>query len=190
LADFSPVGIFHVNQEGYLLHANPQSYKILDLTAEEARNLGWKNAIHPDDRLMVVKVWEEMLFLKKPFRTEFRIVHKNGDILWVMSMARPEPREEAQLPTFVQAIIDINDRKLLESKEVERLEAVQRAEKEQRHRAEEAEENKRRLTNYIDMFTHGLRNPLMGIQGSNDFIQKSILEIQTSSRTSFQPKCC
>ena len=62
----------------------------------------------------------------------------------------------------------------------EKMEALNKITQEQRQRAEDAEKNRERLTNYIDMFTHGLRNPLTGVQGSNSFIQKDVNDIQSA----------
>jgi len=178
LADLSPVGIFHINRERELLYANQRGYEIIGLSAEEAQKTQWLKAIHPDDQVRVFKDWENAHAQNILFRSEFRFLHKDNQEIWVLSIARPIRDEYNQVVRYIQTLVDINERKLLEIKEHERLASIERAEQEQRQRAEVEEANRNRLTNYIDMFTHGLRNPLTGIKGSTLFVQKDIEDIQ------------
>jgi PAS domain S-box-containing protein len=47
----------------------------------------WDDAIHPDDRAGVLAAWERMKDDAEPFDQQYRVVHRDGRVLWVHDRA-------------------------------------------------------------------------------------------------------
>jgi PAS domain S-box-containing protein len=83
LADSSPIGFFQTDVEGNCIYVNPQWLQILGRRSEDVLGMGWANAIHPEDRGMVVDTWAESRRGGGIFSLEFRIVRPDGAVRWV-----------------------------------------------------------------------------------------------------------
>jgi PAS domain S-box-containing protein len=76
----------------------------------------WEEIVYQEDRVEVTRNFGPEAFLSKSavLEKEYRIVRKDGQILWVHQSIRPV-RDASGTPIFVQgAIYDITDRKLAE----------------------------------------------------------------------------
>ncbi|MBE9143375.1 PAS domain S-box protein [Planktothrix mougeotii] len=123
LAEVSPVGIFHTDNEGNCLYVNQQWTEIAGLTAEEAMGKGWSRAIYSEDRIEVFQDWENCAKNQVQFGTEYRIQRPDGKITWVYGQAAAEINSDGEIIGYVGTITDITDRKQAE-------EAIQKAKEE------------------------------------------------------------
>ena len=87
LAKASPVGLFRTNIDGKCEYVNAKWCKISGLSREEALDNGWMDAIHDDDREMVVMEWKQCVKKGEEFLLEYRIKDPNGKITWVLGQA-------------------------------------------------------------------------------------------------------
>jgi PAS domain S-box-containing protein len=181
LASIAPVGIFHCTPEGHLTYANDQACRFMGLSLEEALGKGWLNAIYPEDREIVIKEWETSLKAGETFTLEYRFYHREKDkIIWVINQARPELDEASHVKSYVQTITNINKRKMLEEKERERLTALEQIKETQRKMLEEAENNQKRLNEFINTICHEIRNPLNGMVGSTEMLKEMLAQLKSS----------
>jgi diguanylate cyclase (GGDEF)-like protein/PAS domain S-box-containing protein len=71
----------------------------------------WSNHVHPDD---FVRVWDAYMHAYThdlPLRHEYRMVHEDGTVKWVLELARPIHDEHGE-PWLIQGVIfDITSRK-------------------------------------------------------------------------------
>ncbi|WP_281950644.1 EAL domain-containing protein [Nitrosophilus kaiyonis] len=67
---------------------NDNWLEILGLKREDLKNSieDWSSRVHPDDINRVLKEVEEHIKYKKPYKTEFRMKHKNGSWIWIESI--------------------------------------------------------------------------------------------------------
>jgi len=82
MVEASPVGIFLARLDGNTNYTNPAYLRILGLSADEARDLGWIRAIHPEDRDAVASAWHKSIGSGSPYRGHGRYLHGNGRIVW------------------------------------------------------------------------------------------------------------
>lgn len=118
LAEVSPVGIFHTDETGYTTYVNPRWCQISGITYEKAMGNGWFEAVHPDDRDMLRRNWEEATRHQQVSVSEYRFVRPNGSTAWVIGQAIPERDADGAIVGYVGTTTDITDRKLAE-KEME-----------------------------------------------------------------------
>ncbi len=129
LARISPVGIFRTDAEGVTTYVNPRWCEISGISFEDALGDGWLKAVHPDDRERVSKGWQASTQVKRESASDYRFVHPDGTIRWVMGLAVPEMSSDNQVVGYVGTITDITERKLAEEqaqKQLQRLETLHR----------------------------------------------------------------
>jgi PAS domain S-box-containing protein len=73
----------------------------------------WNNAIHLEDRAGVLSAWERMQDGDEPFDRQYRIVHRDGRVLWVHDRATCTSREGTRV--VEGAFVDITGRRAAEA---------------------------------------------------------------------------
>lgn len=86
LADSAPVGILMLDGDENCSYANPCWLEITGLSLSEARQRGWREALHPDDRERVIDRWGR-LARGTNVELEFRYRGRTGAVRWVRSRA-------------------------------------------------------------------------------------------------------
>ena len=82
MVEAAPVGIFLARVDGNTIYTNPAYLRILGLPAQEARDLGWIRAIHPEDRDSVASAWHKSIISGTPYRGHGRYLHADGKVVW------------------------------------------------------------------------------------------------------------
>ncbi|MCD6055476.1 MAG: hypothetical protein K0R12_438, partial [Gammaproteobacteria bacterium] len=158
LASMAPVGIFECTPESHLTYINDYACQVMGLPLEEALGKGWLNAIHPDDREMVMNEWYKALGSGEAFTLEYRFYHpKNDKTLWIINQASPKLNKKGRVKSYIQTVTDITARK----------------------RLEEAENNQKRLKEFIDTICHEIRNPLNGMAGSTQMLKETLDQLKS-----------
>jgi PAS domain S-box-containing protein len=114
LAKIAPVGIFRTDKNGATTYVNPMWCRISGLSEAKAMGSGWLDAVNPDDREGLSRGWQETINLKKPSFADYRFLHPDGMVAWVMGQASPEMDSKNQIVGYVGTITDITERKLAE----------------------------------------------------------------------------
>ena len=89
----------------------------------------WLDLLHPDDRERVLSALEEHVGGREPvYEVEFRMRHKSGDWVWILSAGKVTDRDPAGLPTRITGIHkDVTDRKRTEDELARAKEEADRA---------------------------------------------------------------
>jgi PAS domain S-box-containing protein len=116
LTEISPVGIFHTDVLGITTFVNPRWCQIAGLSIEEALGNGWLRAVHEDDRAAVVNNWQQATKKHAASSFNYRFVHSDDSVRWVLGQATPEKNEAGQIAGYVGTITDITDLKTAEEK--------------------------------------------------------------------------
>jgi PAS domain S-box-containing protein len=81
------------------------------LTAEQAAELGWIEAIHPDDRERVGDYWRSCVISGIPGDTEARMRRHDGAYRWFLFRANPVRDAAGNISRWFGTNIDIEDRR-------------------------------------------------------------------------------
>lgn len=114
LAQISPVGIFRTRPDGKTTYVNPKWCLLSGLNSEEAMDDNWVIAVHPDDREKILSGWKDKTRRSDASNAEYRFLHQDGKIIWVMGQAIPEFSKDNQIIGYVGTITDITEQKLIE----------------------------------------------------------------------------
>ena len=105
-----------VDENSDSIYVSPQVVTLLGVSQDEwlADPYCWRNHVHPED---IDRVWDEYLEAYNNHTTlnhEYRMVHEDGTVRWVMEQAYPI-NDELGNPWLIQGVIfDITERKVAE----------------------------------------------------------------------------
>ena len=111
LANTSPVGIFRTDAQGQTTYVNPRWCQITGLSATDALGDRWLHAVHPEDREKLVQGWQAATQVQSTSKADYRFVHPDGTISWVIGQAVPEKDDAGRIVGYVGTVTDITERK-------------------------------------------------------------------------------
>jgi PAS domain S-box-containing protein len=105
------------NENSSALYMSPSIKALLGYTAEEwlADPAMWTRLLHPEDRQRVLAQHLRTNKTGKPFQSEYRLLHRDGSVVWVRDDATLL-RDEAGKPLYWQGVLlNITERKQAEA---------------------------------------------------------------------------
>lgn len=112
--DNSTVAIYETDSEGKCLIVNKQWCHFAGITEDQAKGDGWQQAIHPDDRERIFKLWGEHAKTNKPWNFEYRFCTPDQKITWVLGTAIPLKNERGKTTGYLGMNTDITAQKTIE----------------------------------------------------------------------------
>jgi PAS domain S-box-containing protein len=171
LAQMAPVGIFRTRADGYTTYVNPRWCEISGISFVQALGDGWINAVHPDDRDLVINNWKVLSGQGVKSEAEYRFLKPNGDITWVLGDAIPNI-VDGEISEYIGTITDITERKNVELLLKEKADEIEAQNEEYRRLNIElqkaklkAEESDRLKTSFLANMSHEIRTPMNAICG-------------------------
>jgi PAS domain S-box-containing protein len=166
--DIDPeTGISHTN---YIAPGNTDliGYSVEEVLADG--DLWWK-IIHPEDRARVLEADRQSneRGIGEHFSQEYRVIHKDGRVVWVQDEARLVQIGEAE-PYWQGFLLEITERKEAE----ERLGEALDREREATQRLRSLDEMK---NTFLQAVSHDLRTPLAAILGLAITLERTDVEL-------------
>jgi PAS domain S-box-containing protein len=114
LAEVSPSGIYLTDSTGKCFYVNQAWCSMSGFTFEESVGDGWMEAIHSEDRVRIHSEWENFISGEIPWVSEYRLLDKKANIIWVHSVATLFRNEDGKVQGVFAAARDITDHKKME----------------------------------------------------------------------------
>ncbi len=112
-------------QDGYIKFHNRRTEELMGYSAEEMRNIPFRDHIHPEDRDVVIDRYFRRLEGEDPLRMyNFRVINKSGEIIWgQVNAVRINWENRPAVLCFVR---DITEQKKLEEhlQQAQKLESI------------------------------------------------------------------
>ncbi|WP_153638153.1 PAS domain S-box protein [Prolixibacter sp. NT017] len=114
MAKSAPVGIFRTRPDGYITYVNPKWSELSGIPDSVAKGHTWITAVHPRDRQWLMDMWQHDSNQHRSSVTQYRFLHPDGRVVWVLGQATPEFNENDKLIGYVGTITDITEQKTTE----------------------------------------------------------------------------
>ncbi|MDB5102868.1 MAG: hypothetical protein JWP91_557 [Fibrobacteres bacterium] len=111
LAAVSPVGLYRIDLKGFCTYLNDHLCGILGMAPEEVLGRDLTFFIHPDDLEWLTETWNAAVMTESPFHAEYRVLRKDGTVVWVMGNALLDKGPDGYAFGFVGTFTDITERK-------------------------------------------------------------------------------
>ncbi len=97
-------------------YVGDQIAQMLGYTAEEWYEAGWRERVHPHDRVRVNEAAEYSIETGEPFQMEYRYLARDGRAVWVLDRATLVMRNDAGEPLLFEGVmIDVTAQREAES---------------------------------------------------------------------------
>jgi len=91
ILDATTEGWWELNLETDLTYCSPGWFRMMGLEVDTSENFNkhwWNSRLHPDDKDRVITNQKLYIQQDEPWEQEFRILHKNGDYVWILSRGK------------------------------------------------------------------------------------------------------
>jgi PAS domain S-box-containing protein len=111
LVDASAQIVWTTGVDGRALEDSPSWRAFTGQTYNEYKDFGFFDAIHPDDKKLVIQDWTHSLATRSPLKAEYRIRHASGEWHWTIVRAVPLLNADRTIRGWVGMNTDISERK-------------------------------------------------------------------------------
>ena len=109
-----PAGIFLTDIQGEIRYVNDRWQLLAGLTAEQAAGTGWIQALHPDDRNLILETWRQAIQNCTEFVADHRFRTPSGRVKWLNTRATPLMDRAGRITGYLGVHADIADLKQTE----------------------------------------------------------------------------
>jgi PAS domain S-box-containing protein len=95
-------------------------------TYDEWKELGWLDALHPDDRALTGRLWSHCVATRTVYETEYRLRRNDGSYRWTAVKGVPMVDEDGAVREWIGANRDIHDMVMAQAELAHRLEREKR----------------------------------------------------------------
>jgi PAS domain S-box-containing protein len=120
----------------------------------------WRDSLHPEDRDRAIADLEAVYTDQPEFSTEYRVVHPNGTVRWIVDRGRAIFDSSGNIVEMAGINLDITKRK--------------RTEEDLLHASRELERSNRDLESFAYIASHDLQEPLRTITGFLQLLEQKI----------------
>ncbi len=111
LADAAPAMLWVTDAAGACTFISRGWCELTGQSELEARERGWMEAIHPDDRAQADAGFGQAIAQQQSFRLEYRLRRSDGVYRWVIDTGEPRWAASGAFRGHVGAVVDITERK-------------------------------------------------------------------------------
>ncbi|MFT3893333.1 MAG: PAS domain-containing protein [Anaerolineales bacterium] len=110
-----------IDHHAYTEYVSPQVEKILGYAREDFLKEPefWKKIIHPEDVNRVLDINEHTMLTEEPFEAEYRLIAKDGRVIWVRDEATLVYDEQGNPLHWLGVWTDITSRKMAEEEQAD-----------------------------------------------------------------------
>lgn len=160
VAEHTPFMIWQIDDHSMCTYVNKSWLDFTGFSFEESLNMGWTNALHPQDRERESQKFMKAFSKLQPYNSKFRLRNAVGEYRWVFTQSNPLISET--FDGYIGSITDITEQEL-----------AQQATKDLMQKKDE----------FMSIASHELKTPITSMKASLQIAQR-IVEKEYDSRMS------
>ncbi len=110
----SPTALWMTDATGQNIYVNQTWLDWIGGTLADHTGDGWLQAVHPEDRSLVVARFQDTFEKRKVFTQDFRIIRRTGEVRWCSTYGTPYFSPDSSFGGFAGSLTDITERKQAE----------------------------------------------------------------------------
>jgi len=114
IADAAPAMLRVADTEGRCTYLNRGWLDFTGGRPDEELANGWSEAVHPDDRHRVREISQRSVAGAASFAIEYRLRRRDGEYRWILDSGAPWRDPHGQIAGYVDAVVDVSDRRKAE----------------------------------------------------------------------------
>ena len=115
MAESAPVMIWVVSPDAECTYVNQQWLTFSGRSLDEELRQGWRELVHPKDRVRWATVFHRAVAAQEAFRLEYRLRRADGQHRWVLNTGLPRYAADGTFIGFIGSCLDITERKATEA---------------------------------------------------------------------------
>ena len=173
--------VWTTNQAGEFVTPQPAWEDYTGQSWEDYQQFGWIEALHPDDRELLLTRWISALNQGNPYQAAGRIWHSaSQQFRYCEARGVPLLNADGTIREWVGTVMDVHDRQQTEA-EIRQLN--EHLEERVKQRTLQLEEANRELESFSYSVSHDLRAPLRHIGGFLDLLEKRLKDSNLDATT-------
>jgi PAS domain S-box-containing protein len=109
LAEQAPVGIYETDAAGQYIYVNRRWCDMAGLTPELARQAGWTQSLHAEERAAVAAAWPAHVSTGQEWQRDYRCVHPGGKVAWIHGSAVALRDEAGRITGYLGVTTDLTE---------------------------------------------------------------------------------
>ena len=114
MADNAPVVIWVTDRDGACTYLNARWTAVTGVAESQGLELGWLDAVHPDDRERIAAGWKASGTAHGPVALEYRLRRADGSYAWVLDSAVARFGAGGEFLGYIGSVVDISERQARE----------------------------------------------------------------------------
>lgn len=185
MADNAPVMVWLSDADGYCTYLSKTWYNFCGQTEETGLGFGWLNAIHPEDRELTEKIFQQTNHHREKFQLEYRLRRFDGEYRTCLDSASPWFGADRKFKGYIGSAMDITDRKQAALQLEQQAKKLASLNESLMQTTEVLADRNFELNSFTYMVSHDLKAPLRAISNLSQWLEED-LEDQLDEKTQYQ----
>jgi PAS domain S-box-containing protein len=174
MADNAPMMVWVTDPTGYCTYLSRSWYEFSGQSESDGLGFGWLGATHPNDREFARNIFLGANERHESFQLEYRLLRQDGEYRTCIDVGCPWFDADGEFRGFIGSVIDIDERKQMETTLAERARELANLNTLLAQAATLLDDRNQELDRFVHVVAHDLKAPLRAIANLSEWIEEDL----------------